>query len=508
MVLAEPGAPHLRLEAITKRFGATAALEGVDLEARAGEIHALVGENGAGKSTLLRILAGELAPDAGRIELAGRAFAPRSSAEARAAGVALIHQELCLAPHLSVEANLVLGVEPRRGPFLDRAALRARARAALHELGAEHLPLERPVRELASAERQQVEIARALALDARVLVLDEPTSSLARAECERLFALLQRLRARGRAIVYVSHALEEVERLADRVTVLRDGRRVLTAPAGELDAARLVSAMVGREVGDLYPRSPRRPGEVLLSLAALSGAALPVEASLELRRGEVLGIAGLVGAGRTECLRAIFGLDPVRRGELRVAGTLGPACPDQRWRAGVGFVSEDRAREGLALGLSVAENLCLADLRRSARAGVLAPGALGRAARPWIERLGIRAPGPAAPVARLSGGNQQKVALARLLHAEVDLFLLDEPTRGIDVGAKAALYRRIDELAVAGKAVLFVSSYLPELLGIADRIAVMRAGRLGAARPASECSEESILREATGAGARDARRGA
>jgi ribose transport system ATP-binding protein len=502
MVLDEPRPPHLRLSAITKRFGATAALEGVDLDVRAGEIHGIVGENGAGKSTLLRILAGELAPDSGRLEFAGAAFAPRTSAEARAAGVAMIHQELSLAPHLSVEANLLLGVEPRSGPFVDRRALRARARAALAELGAEHLPLERAVRELSSAERQQVEIARALVLDARVLVLDEPTSSLSTPESERLFALLERLRARGRALVYVSHALEEIERLADRVTVLRDGRRVAAFAAGELDPDRLVAAMVGREVGELYPRSTRHPGDVVLSLAGLAGVRLPASATLELRRGEVLGLAGLVGAGRTELLRAIFGLDPVRRGALRVAAFEGPASPGERWRSGAGLVSEDRAREGLALGLSLSLNLCLPRLGRLSRAGFLAPGTLERAAVPWIERLAIRTPrasGARAPVARLSGGNQQKVALARLLHADVDLFLLDEPTRGIDVGAKAAFYRRIDELAAAGKALLVVSSYLPELFGICDRIAVMRAGTLGASRPASEWTEQAILHEATGA---------
>ncbi len=495
----EPRPLRLRMRGITKRFGATLALEGVDLELRAGEIHGLLGENGAGKSTLMRILAGELAPDVGALELEGRAFAPRSPADARKAGVAMIHQELSLAPHLSVADNILLGVEPARGPFLDRGEASARSLRVLESLGAEHLPLERPVRELASGERQLVEIARALALDSRVLVLDEPTSSLSQGETELLFLLLERLRREGRSVIYISHALEEVERLADRVTVLRDGRRVATIQHADFDLDRAVAAMVGRGVGELYPRSARKPGEVVLALRGLAGLRLPEEATLELRRGEVLGLAGLVGAGRTECLRAIFGLDPVRRGELRVGGLVGPASPHERWRAGAGFVSEDRASEGLAPGLSLADNLCLPRLALLGPSGFLSSGALERGATPWIERLGIKTRGLRERVERLSGGNQQKVALARLLFAGVDLFLLDEPTRGIDVAAKAVVYRLIDELAGSGKSVLIVSSYLPELLGICDRIAVMRGGRLGEARPANEWTEHAILREATGA---------
>ena len=496
--------PRLVMRGVHKRFGPTVALAGVDLEVHGGEVLALIGENGAGKSTLMKILSGACQADRGRMWLDGQPYRPRDPADGRLAGVAMIYQELSLAPHLSVAENILLGRLPRRGPLVDWPRVRRLAAEALRQVGRPELPLDIEVGRLGVAERQLVEIARAVAVGCRVLVLDEPTSSLTQADVRALFALIRRLREAGKAIVYISHVLEEVTEIARRFVVLRDGRTVGQGQVGTVSLDQIVRMMVGREVSELYPRSRRSPGPVVLELERLAGARLPREATLQLRRGEVLGIAGLVGAGRTELLRSVFGLEPVRRGELRVAGLCGAASPARRWAAGAGLVSEDRANEGLAVGLSVADNLTLPRLSGLGPAGLVTPAAQRRACAPWIDKLAIRCEHAGVPVASLSGGNQQKVALARLLHAGVDVLLLDEPTRGIDVGSKAEIYRLIDELAAgAGNrppaAVLMVSSYLPELLGVCDRIAVMRRGVLGPARPVSELDEHRIMLEATGA---------
>ncbi len=486
------------MRGVSKRFGPTVALESVDLDVAAGEVHALVGENGAGKSTLMKILAGALAHDAGTMTLDGAPYSPRSPAAARAAGVAMIFQELSLAPHLTVAENVSLGAEPCVGPFVARRALRETARAALATIGRGDLQVDARVSELGPAERQMVEVARAVALGSRVLVLDEPTSSLAHDDVERLFALIRDLRARGTAIIYISHALEEVFALADRYTVLRDGAVTERGATAATDPTRMVAAMVGRSVDELFPRSPATPGEVVLSTRGLAGSKLPRAADLEVRRGEVVGIAGLVGAGRTEFLRALFGLDAIASGEVVLHGVAGPRSPRERWSDRVGLVSEDRAQEGLALDLSIADNLCMPRLARFAtRARVEAD------ARPWLERLAVKQRAPSQRVRELSGGNQQKIAIARLLAAEADVLLLDEPTRGIDVGSKAEIYRWIDRLArgpdvAERRAVLIVSSVLPELLGLCDRIAVMTRGRLGPARPARELDEHRLLLDATG----------
>ena len=488
------------MRGVRKAFGATAALAGVDLRVAPGEVLAVVGENGAGKSTLMKVLAGVVRPDAGEMLLDGRPYAPRSPRDARAAGVAMIHQELALAPHLTVADNILLGVEPTRAGFLRRTSSRAAAREALAQLGRDDIPPEAVVAGLSIADRQVVEIARAVAVGCRVLVLDEPTSSLTAADVQHLEALVKRLRGLGHAIVFISHVLEEVRAFADRVTVLRDGASVGGGALATLADATIVEWMVGRPVTELYPRSQRRPGEVVLEVSGVAGRRLPESASLALRRGEVLGIAGLVGAGRTELLRAVFGLDPVRRGTVRVAATSGTATPRRRWAQGVGMVSEDRKREGLAVELSIADNLTLSRLAGLGPAGLVLSGRQAAAARRWIEPLQIKCRDVAQPIAALSGGNQQKVAVARLLHHDVDVLLLDEPTRGIDVGAKARIYALIDELAARGRAILLVSSHVPELLGVCDRVAVMCRGRLGPARPIGEIDEQSLMQEAIGRG--------
>ena len=516
---------RLRMRGVSKRFGATVALADVDLSVRAGEVHALIGENGAGKSTLMKVLSGAIQPNAGRMQLDGSAYRPRNPAEGRRAGVAMIYQELSLAPHLSVMENIVLGAEPVVGPFISRRQARETAARALAKAGRDDLPLSRPVSRLPIADQQIVEIARAVAADCRVLVLDEPTSSLGSADTEHLFAMVDRLRADGYAIVYISHVLEEVSRISDRYTVLRDGRIVGGGSTADADMNAIITMMVGRSVRELYPRSPREPGEVVLEVDNLHGERGPTSATLTLRRGQVIGIAGMVGAGRTELLRAIFGLDPVVRGRVRVglysresspdlharqeeprrlrSGLEGGSSPDRRWHQGVGFVSEDRKVEGLATNLNVADNITLAALDRLGPAGLLSPTRQRREARAWIDRIAIKCGSTQQLVDDLSGGNQQKVAIARLLFADVDVLLLDEPTRGIDVGSKAQLYQLIDDLASgrAGqrpKAILMVSSYLPELLGVCDHVAVMCRGVLGPARPVDELDEHALMVEATG----------
>jgi ribose transport system ATP-binding protein len=489
--------PRLEMRGVRKRFGATVALDGVDLAVPPGECHALLGQNGAGKSTLMKVLSGAHPPDEGELFLDGLPYRPRDPLEGRSTGVAMIYQELSLAPHLSVEENVLLGMEPARWGILDRRGIRRRALEALRELEHPEIGPEARVASLTVAQRQIVEIARALAVGCRVLVLDEPTSSIARRDADRLFALVDGLRRAGLAVVYISHFIEECRRVAQRYTVLRDGRTVGGGPMEGATSEAIVDLMVGRKVGELYPRSPRTPGEEVLSTQDLSGAEKPVSAGLALRRGEVLGIAGLVGAGRTELLRSVFGLDPVRSGRVRLGAFVGPASPARRWAEGAGLVSEDRKGEGLAPGLSVADNLTLSRLE-----GLVFPSRQAARAARWIGDLGIRCLGPGQRVAELSGGNQQKVAIARLLHHDVDVLLLDEPTRGIDVGSKAEIYRLIDELVSRkGKAVLLVSSYVPELLGICDRVAVMCRGRLGPARPARGLTEQQVMLEATGEGA-------
>ncbi len=495
------------MRGVRKAFSATVALDGVDLGVAGGEVCALIGQNGAGKSTLMAVLAGATAPDAGAMALDGVPYHPRDPLAARRAGVSMIHQELSVAPHLSVMENVVLGTEPARAGLLRWEEARRLTADALARLGHPEISPEETVGRLSVAEQQLVEIARAFAVGCRVLVLDEPTSSLGREDARRLFELVRRLKADGHAVVYISHFIEEVKEVADRFVVLRDGRNVGGGPTAGTSREEIVSMMVGRRVEDLFPRSPRRPGDAVLEVDGLG----PGSVSFTLHRGEVLGIAGLVGAGRTRLLRTLFGLEPVRSGRVRVGAYTGTATPHERWRQGMGLLSEDRKGEGLALGLPVADNLALSRLKGLGVGPFVAPRRLEAAARRWIERLGIRTAGPWQPVRELSGGNQQKVALARLLHHDVDVLLLDEPTRGIDVASKAQVYALVDAQVApapgapaaadvrAPKAVLVASSDLAELLGLCDRIAVMCRGRLGPARPASEWDEHALLMAATGA---------
>jgi len=492
----------LRMRGIEKHFGPVRALDGVDLEVNRGEVHALIGENGAGKSTLMKVLSGAHTPDRGTMELGGQPYIPNDPLDARRQGVAMIYQELALAPHLTVEQNVVLGREPGGFGVVDRRAMREAVDRALEWLAEPGLTAGRVVHTLAPGPRQLVEVARALASDARVVVMDEPTSSLSRRETERLFEVISRLRGRGVSIIYISHFLEEVRRVAERYTVLRDGRTVETAavpraePGDAPFIAHVVEAMAGRSLEAAFPHVPHEPGEVVLELDELSGSRLPDRASLSLCRGEILGIAGLVGAGRTELLRALFGLDPMRSGRVRVQNDWDHGrSPWDRLTHGVGLLSEDRAGEGLALGLSIAENLTLS--KPPARLGVVSRARQRAATESSARTLSIRHRDPSQPVGELSGGGQQKVALARLLHHDADVLLFDEPTRGIDVGTKAEIYRLMGELAARGRAILFVSSYLPELIGVCDRIAVMSRGRLGQAKPAREWTESALLEAAT-----------
>ncbi len=490
----------LEMRGVAKRFGSTVALAGVDLTVAPGEVHALLGENGAGKSTLMRVLAGACTPDAGSMTLWGEPYAPRGPLEGLRAGVAMVYQELNLAPELTVAQNIMLGRERTRGGFECRAEMAASVREVLGQVGAGDLPLDRRVRDLGPGARQLVEVARGLAHRARVVVMDEPTSSLAAQDVQRLFAAVRRLRDRGIGIVYISHFLEEVWEIADRFTVLRDGRTVGSGDVAGTTHDRIVEMMAGREIGEVFPtRGARTVGAPVLRLDGLAGQTLPGPTDLQLCRGEIVGLAGLCGAGRTELLRAVFGLAPVRAGAITVAAvTDHGAGPPTRLGQGVGLLSEDRVLEGLALNRSLAENLTLSRMDGFTRWGWISPGRRNAIAQQWIDRLRIRTRGPSQAVSGLSGGNQQKVALARLLHHDVDVLLLDEPTRGIDVGSRAEIYGIIEELATRGAAILMVSSYNPELMGLCDRIAVMHRGSLGAARPVAEWTEERLLAAATG----------
>lgn len=487
------------MQGICKRFGATQALADVSLEAYGGQVVALIGENGAGKSTLMKILSGAHAPDAGEMQLSGLSYRPSGPHAARQAGVAIVYQELNLAPDLSVEDNIMLGIEEQRAGWLLRGAQRQRVRQALDLLGHPDLTPQRLVGSLSIGAQQLVEIARALVSEAQVVVFDEPTSSLPRHDVERLFQVIRRLQSQNIAVIYISHFLEEIREVADRYLVLRDGRPAGTGVLNQASDEQIVALMVGRNVDTLFPEVPHDLGEPVLEVQQLSGYPVPRDVSFEVHRGEIFGLFGLVGAGRTETLRRLFGLDPISSGRLLVHEAATPARPAARIRAGLGFVSEDRKREGLAQNLSIVDNLTLSHLRPYAVGGLLRLQPRREAVRSWLERLQIKARDGEQSVGQLSGGNQQKVAIARVLHQQADILLLDEPTRGIDVGTKAEIYRLMGEQAATGKSIVFVSSYLPELMAVCDTIGVMSRGRLLDVRPVQNWDESEILKVAVSA---------
>jgi ribose transport system ATP-binding protein len=492
--------PTLSLKKIHKSFGPTVALDGVDLELRAGEVHAVIGENGAGKSTLMNIIAGSLQPDEGSMELDGRPYAPANPLDARTQGLSLIHQELSLCPHLSVAENVLMGIESSRLGVLDREKLRARTSEVLKTFHHADIRPDRRVGDLSVAARQIVEISRAIAARARIILMDEPTSSLQREDVAHLFTLIRKLSADGISVVYISHFLEEVRQIADRFTVLRDGRSVATGEIATVSDDELIAKMVGRAQQSLFPTRSSQPGETILEVRDLAAAPLLKNASFTLRRGEILGIAGLMGSGRTPLLRAIYGLDSVESGTITVNKKgNGRATPAMRLLQGLGYLSEDRKGEGLTLNQSLADNVTVTRFGSCASLGWLDLGAQRKQTEQLVRALKIKTGGVNQPVGSLSGGNQQKVIVARLLHQDADILLLDEPTRGIDIGSKAQVYETIAACAAQNKAVLMVSSYLPELFGMCDRLGVMSRGRLSEVKAIDQWTPESVLQTAIGA---------
>lgn len=490
----------LTLSAITKHYPGVVALHGVDLALAPGAVHALVGENGAGKSTLLKVLAGAERPDGGTITLDGAAVRFAAPRDALARGITVIYQEFALVPELSASANVLLGMEPGRHGLLDLAAERQRATEALASLGATFDPAT-PVADLAVAERQLVELARALVRRARVIALDEPTAALSHRETEHLFARVLALKAQGLAIVFVSHRLEEVRRIADTVTVLRDGRRVWTGAAASVSDAQIIRHMVGRDVEMERISGTSAPGAVVVHVTGLARAPAFRDVSFTLRSGEIVALAGLVGAGRTEVARCLAGADPWHAGDVLVRGTrYRPATPREAIARGVVYLPEERKTLGLVLGMTVRENTTLAALGRFSRLGVLRRAAEGGAATAQVQALDLRPPDIERPAATLSGGNQQKVVMGKWLLADADVLIVDEPTRGVDVGAKSEIHRRIRALADAGKAVLVVSSELPEVLALADRILVMCEGRIAGELDGASATAEHVLQLALPAG--------
>jgi ribose transport system ATP-binding protein len=494
--------PVLNLRQIRKHFGATVALDGVNLSLEKGEVHALIGENGAGKSTLMNILSGALRPDGGAMELKGNSFVPTNTLDARKNGIALIHQELSLAPHLSVAENILMGIESSRFGWLDRRALSKRALEVLKNFNHPDIHPETLVGNLSVAAQQVVEICRAIAARAEIILMDEPTSSLQRDDVQHLFSLIRKLKNSGISIIYISHFLEEIREIADGFTVLRDGKSVASGKIAEATDEFLISNMVGRSVENLFPPRKHLPdGETILKVQDLSAPPILKSASFDLKRGEILGIAGLIGSGRSELVRAIFGLEKAENGRISIKGKLASAsgaAPATRLSQGLGYLSEDRKSEGLALTLSIADNLTMTRFSSCSHLGWLNLSKQKRQSENLIREIGIKTQTAAQPVSTLSGGNQQKVAIGRIIHQDADVLLLDEPTRGIDIGSKSQVYETIAELAGRGKAILMVSSYLPELFGMCDRLAVMCRGRLSAALPISDWTAEKVMQTAVG----------
>jgi rhamnose transport system ATP-binding protein len=499
----EPGRrpPLVQVTGAAKHFGGVPALREASLVVHRGECVGLLGENGAGKSTLVKALAGLHRLDAGEMALDGSPYRPDGPRDAQDAGIAVIYQEPSLFPDLSIAENIFVGRQPGRRGRVDWAAMRAHTAELLAELDVPLAP-DRPARGLSIADQQLVEIAKALSQDARLLIMDEPTAALATAEVERLTAVIDRLRARGAGVVFISHKLEEVQRICDRATIMRDGATVADHPVEGLEISRIIRDMVGRELTELYPKADAVVGEPLLVVEGLTRLGSFADVSLTVRSGEIVALAGLVGAGRTEVVNAIFGLDRVDAGSVRFDGReLGPADPPTRIAAGMALVPEDRRQQGLFMPASITVNATAAILDRLRRGPFVSARARRRSAEDWAQRLGVKHTSLDQPVASLSGGNQQKVVIARWLATEPRLLIVDEPTRGIDVGTKAEVHRLISAAVADGLGVLMVSSDLPEVLGMADRVVVMRRGRVAEVLDREAATQESVMLAATGAAA-------
>ncbi|HBC63162.1 MAG TPA: D-xylose ABC transporter ATP-binding protein [Planctomycetaceae bacterium] len=499
MVSAVAAVPRLEVQEIEKSFPGVRALKKVSLQVFPGEVLSVVGENGAGKSTLMKILAGVQAQDSGTLLVDGRLQQFTRVADAMQHGIALIHQELNLADNLDIGANLFLGREPRRLGLIDEQEIRRRSLELLRRIGLNFAP-ETLVRELTVGQQQMVEIAKALSINARVLIMDEPTSSLSGGESARLFQVIRDLRQQGVSIVYISHRLAEVQDLSDRAVVLRDGANAGELERGQITHDNLVRLMVGRDVSRIFSRQPCQPGRTVLEVQGVRTTAWPAHAvSFSLRAGEVVGIAGLVGAGRTELLRTLFGIDAPLAGSIVAAGhTLQLRSPQDAIAAGIALVPEDRKQQGIVLDMAIRQNIGLASVHRHSKAGFLSFSTEQAQSQEMCSRLRVRMPNDQARVGNLSGGNQQKVVLGKWLALRPNVLLLDEPTRGIDVGAKQEIYQLMDELAQQGLAVLFVSSELEEILGMSDRVLVMHEGRVTGQLQRDQLSEQAIMKLATG----------
>ncbi len=488
----------LQLKNIRKSFGPVKALQGVDLEVNEGEVHGLIGENGAGKSTLMKVLSGAHFPNEGEMTFAGKPYQPETPLDARQQGIAMIYQELNLALHLTVEENIMLGIEDSRFGFIK--SKKHEVSEALAWLGQEGIAPDTLVHELSLGKQQLIEIARAIILNAKLVIMDEPTSSLTAEDTKALFEVIRRFRERNISVIYISHFLEEAKELCDRFTVLRDGQTVATGDMKDTDIPKIIEYMVGRTVDELYPHVPHEIGEDMLEVSGLQDAYLN-NVSFKLRKGEILGLSGLVGAGRSETIRSIFGLEKVENGTIKIKGQPELKAtylnPHTSLKKGLDLLSEDRKEEGLALNLPIFANITFSALKRYSKAGILNLKSELDNANIWAKKLNIKCHSTEQNASALSGGNQQKICLARMLHHDSDILFLDEPTRGIDVGSKAEIYRLIHTLAAQGKAIVVVSSYLPELLGICDSIAVMSRGKMSPVKPVAEWKEEDIMLFAT-----------
>lgn len=489
--------PLVAMHQIEKSYGGVRVLKGAYLNVGTGEIHGLVGENGAGKSTIVKILAGEVAREAGEIRWLGTSVPLATRVEAERLGITMIHQELNLAPHLTVAQNLFLGHEPRCAGCIDPSREVAEAQQHLERLEFD-LSAQTPVRRLGPAQRQLVEIARAVVRTARLVIMDEPTSSLSAKEVDELFRVVRQLKSEGTGVIFVSHRLEELAEIAERVTVLRDGETVDEGPMPRHEFGEVIRAMVGRELKDFYPARVQRLGETALKVEHLGRGTDFRDITFAVRHGEIVGMAGLIGAGRTEVVEAIFGAKPADRGRILIDGQeVQIRSPQEAISAGLALLTEDRKRTGLALNLSVAQNVTLANLPALTQHGCLKLSQEEKLAQGYIDRLRIRVRSWRQKVSRLSGGNQQKVVLGKWLFSQAHIFLVDEPTRGVDVGAKTEVYRQLNDLAESGAAILMVSSELPEILGLTDRVLVMRGGRLVKELITTQASQEEIMRYAT-----------